>query len=143
VCSAGLGEEIDGEYIRGFVESQGRRELKPVVEKLFADPALVTRQLVDDLLKYKRLDGVGDVLSQLAAGLFAQGRQAQLPARTIDTKVTPTLVIWGEGDRIIPAAHAKHAPAGASVHVLPGAGHMVMMEKAGEVNALLVRHLGG
>jgi pyruvate dehydrogenase E2 component (dihydrolipoamide acetyltransferase) len=142
VCSAGLGDEIDGDYIRGFVDAPGRRELKPVVEKLFADPSLVTRQLLDDLLKYKRLDGVGELLEQLAAGLFAQGRQVRLPARAIDTKAVPTLVIWGEGDRIIPAAHAKHAPAGASVHVLPGAGHMVMMEKAGEVNALLLAHLG-
>ena len=34
------------------------------------------------------------------------------------------------------------APKGADVHVLPGAGHMAMMEKAGEVNTLLKRHLG-
>jgi pyruvate dehydrogenase E2 component (dihydrolipoamide acetyltransferase) len=51
-------------------------------------------------------------------------------------------VVWGEADRIVPAAHAKHAPPGASVHVLGGAGHMVMMEKAGEVNALLLAHVG-
>ena len=57
-------------------------------------------------------------------------------------KAPRTLVIWGEHDRIIPAAHAKHAPAGAAVHVLPGAGHMVMMEKAGEVNALVLAHVG-
>ena len=142
VCSAGLGEEIDGDYIRGFVDAAGRRELKPVVEKLFADPALVTRQLLDDLLKFKRLDGVGDVLSTLAAGLFADGRQAQLPVRALGVKAPRTLVIWGEHDRIIPAAHAKHAPAGTAVHVMQGAGHMVMMEKAGEVNTLLVAHVG-
>ncbi len=141
VCSAGLGDEIDGDYIRGFVDADGRRALKPVVEKLFADPALVTRQLLDDLLKYKRLDGVTALLGQLADGLFPGGRQAEQPGRALGAKAPPMLVVWGEQDRIVPAAHAKAAPAGAKVHVLPGAGHMVMMEKAGEFNALLAAHV--
>ena len=50
-------------------------------------------------------------------------------------------MVWGADDRVIPAAHAQAAPAGATVAVLPGAGHMVMMEKAGEFNALLRKHL--
>ena len=32
---------------------------------LFADPTLVSRQLLDDLLKYKRLDGVTELLGAL------------------------------------------------------------------------------
>ncbi|MCB1946834.1 MAG: acetoin dehydrogenase dihydrolipoyllysine-residue acetyltransferase subunit, partial [Thauera sp.] len=63
---AGLGEAIDAGYIEGFVAAASRRELKPVVERLFADPSLVGRQLLDDLLKYKRLDGVGELLARLA-----------------------------------------------------------------------------
>ena len=54
----------------------------------------------------------------------------------------PLLVLWGREDRIIPAAHAANAPPGATVRVLEGAGHMVMMEKASEVNALLKAHIG-
>lgn len=142
VNSAGLGEEINGAYIEGFVGAASRRELKPVVELLFADPSLVTRQLLDDLLKYKRLDGVPELLQALAGTLFPGGRQAEQPARALDGKAPPLLVVWGEADQVIPAAHAQHAPAGASTHVLPGAGHMTMMEKASEFNALLRRHLG-
>ena len=47
----------------------------------------------------------------------------------------PIRVIWGEKDRIIPASHA--ALAGADVHILPNAGHIVQMEAANEVNKLL------
>jgi pyruvate dehydrogenase E2 component (dihydrolipoamide acetyltransferase) len=139
VNSAGLGDEINGGYTSGFVSAASRRELKPVVEQLFADPSLVSRQLLDDLLKYKRLDGVSDVLSSLSGSLFAGGRQADTPARRLSG--LPLLVVWGAEDRIIPAAHATNAPAGARVEVLPGAGHMVMMEKANEFNTLLKRHL--
>jgi pyruvate dehydrogenase E2 component (dihydrolipoamide acetyltransferase) len=144
VCSAGLGDEINSGYTSGFVSAASRRELKPVVEQLFADPSLVSRQLLDDLLKYKRLDGVSELLGGLGGALFANGRQAETPGRRLAG--IPLLVVWGAEDRIIPATHAANAPAGApagaQVEVLSGAGHMVMMEKAGEFNALVKRFVG-
>lgn len=141
VNSAGLGAEINAGYIDGFVAAASRRDMKPVVEQLFADPSLVTRQLVDELLKYKRLDGVPELLAALAGSLFAGGRQAEQPALSLEGSGIPVAVVWGEADRIIPAAHAAHAPPGAKVAVLPGAGHMAMMEKASDFNALLRGHL--
>ncbi|WP_043697865.1 acetoin dehydrogenase dihydrolipoyllysine-residue acetyltransferase subunit [Tepidimonas taiwanensis] len=141
VNSAGLGGEINTDYIEGFVTAASRRELKPVIEHLFADPSLVTRQLLDDLLKYKRLDGVTELLRALSASLFAGGRQAEQPALELEGSGVPVAVVWGEADRVIPASHAHHAPPGAKVTVLPGAGHMTMMEKASDFNALLRGHL--
>jgi len=141
VNSAGLGDEINADYINGFVRSASRRDLKPAVELLFADPSLVSRALLDDLLKYKRLDGVTELLEALSASLFAGGRQAQSPGRGLEGKDVPVLVVWGAEDRVIPAAHAKNAPAGATVEVLGGAGHMSMMERANEFNSLLRRHV--
>ena len=51
-------------------------------------------------------------------------------------------MIWGKEDQIIPAAHAGNLP-GAKVHVLEGAGHMVFMEKASDVNSLIKAHIAG
>ena len=48
----------------------------------------------------------------------------------------PALVIWGRGDRIIPFSHAA-AATGAKAEIIDGAGHMVQMEQAGKVNALI------
>jgi pyruvate dehydrogenase E2 component (dihydrolipoamide acetyltransferase) len=141
VNTAGLGDEISAGYTQGFVQAQSRRELKPVLEQLFADPALVSRQLVDDVLKYKRLDGVEALLAELCEALFAGGRQAEQPARDLDTSRHKVLVVTGAEDRVIPPEHAKAAPAGAKVEVMPGAGHMAMMEKASDFNALLKGHL--
>jgi pyruvate dehydrogenase E2 component (dihydrolipoamide acetyltransferase) len=142
VCSAGLGDEIASAYIDGFVAAASRRELKPVLEMLFADASLVSRQMVDDVLKYKRLDGVDDLLRRLGGELFGGGRQAAQPARELASVGKPVLVLWGKDDRVIPAAHAANAPRGAVVKVLDGAGHMLMMEKANEVNAALKQHIG-
>jgi len=42
----------------------------------------------------------------------------------------------------VPAAHAAHAPKGATVELLDGAGHMAQMERAGDVNRLILRCIG-
>jgi pyruvate dehydrogenase E2 component (dihydrolipoamide acetyltransferase) len=137
VDSAGLGEEVDADYVEGFVSAAGRRELKPVLQRLFADPDLVTRQMVDDVLKYKRLDGVQDALRGLAGELFPDGRQRHVLAGGLAGYAGPVLVVWGEADRVIPAEQARAAPDGAEVHVLAGAGHSPHMEAAGDFNRLV------
>lgn len=142
IASAGLGREINDAYIQGFVAAKGRRDLKPVLEPLFADPGLVSRQLVEDLLKYKRLDGVDAALRALSAAFVANGEQAGVLAAAVAATGKPTLVLWGKEDRIIPAAHATVLGSAARAEVIPNAGHMVQMEAAGTVNALLKEHIG-
>ena len=137
VAPAGFGEEIDGEYIEGFVAAESRRELKPLLERLFADPELVTRRLVDDVLKMKRLDGVTEALGTIGAAVFPGGRQARVLAAELGAAGVPLLIVWGSDDQIVPAAHAGNAPAGARGELLEGAGHSPHMERAGEVNRLL------
>jgi pyruvate dehydrogenase E2 component (dihydrolipoamide acetyltransferase) len=141
VSPAGLGEAINTGYTDGFVQAQSRRELKPVLEQLFADPALVSRQMVDDMLKYKRLDGIEPLLAELGAALFADGRQSTVLAERLQALDKPLLVFWGEDDQVIPAAQAANAGPRAVVIRFAATGHMAMLEKAGEVNAALLKHL--
>ncbi len=142
VAPAGFGPEIKMDYIDGFVRAAGKKDLKAVLGQLFADESLVSRPLVDGVLRYKRLDGVGELLETLAAGLFPAGRQAAQPGRRLDPRSVPVTVVWGSDDRVIPVAHADAVPGGATVVVLEKAGHMVQMERAGEVNELLLAQLG-
>jgi pyruvate dehydrogenase E2 component (dihydrolipoamide acetyltransferase) len=136
VSSAGLGPDINMEYIEGFIRSDRRKDMKATVETLFADPAFVSRDMVDDLLKYKRIDGVLPALQTIAGAVFAGGRQAAVLADRLSTLRTPVQAIWGEGDRIIPVAHAAALPE-ARRHVLSGAGHMVHIEQPAEVSRLI------
>ena len=140
VCPAGLGPDINREYIDGFVSSTSRRQLKPVLEHLFADPGLVNRSLVDGVLRYKRLDGVTGSLSALADGVFPGGAQSWVKPGIIAELAVPVLVVWGAKDRIVPPAHAE-AAVGATVEIVPDAGHMVQMEAAPRVNSLIAAHI--
>jgi pyruvate dehydrogenase E2 component (dihydrolipoamide acetyltransferase) len=136
ISSLGLGEKINTGYIDGFVTAESRRELKPVLKELFADENLVSRQMIDDLLKFKRLDGVREALRGLAGAMFKDGRQTRALARDLQAATIPIQVVWGAEDAIIPAAHAKAMPR-AKVEIIEGSGHMVMMEAAGRVNQVI------
>ncbi len=111
IGSAGLGEEINGDYLRGFVEAANRNALKPQLVQLFSDPALVTRQMLEDMLRYKRLEGVDAALRQLLDNLFADGRQRNDLRAVANEGRQPVLAIWGSDDAIIPARHAEGLPA--------------------------------
>ncbi len=138
IAPAGFGSAINAGYLRGFADAQTRRELKPVVGQLFADESLVTRQLVDDLLAYKRLDGVDTALHALLETLLdgdaQRGDSAALLAAV--GGAVPVTVVWGRADRIIPAAQAESVP-GAVRHLIEGAGHMPHMERPAEVQAVI------
>ena len=144
ICSAGLGPDINSDYLRGFVEAQSQQELKLVLQQLFVDESLVNLQLVNDLLNYKRMDGVEATLKALSETLISAGEQTFLTDNIVASGI-PVLVIWGKQDRIIPVSHAQnYSVAGGScveVEIFDSAGHMVQMEKAYDVNRSLLNFL--
>ena len=140
LCSAGLGDDINVDYINGFIEGKRQRQLTQTLGALFADKSLVSKDMVDDIIKFKRLDGVDAALRTIASANFADGRQATSMQDQVQTLGSKLLVIWGEQDEVISSAHAQNAGS-AKVEVLPDAGHMAHMEKSAEVNDLISAHV--
>jgi pyruvate dehydrogenase E2 component (dihydrolipoamide acetyltransferase) len=93
--------------------------------------------MLDDIISYKRLDGALEALNTIAGTVFKDGRQAVNLVPRVAGLAIPLQIIWGEGDRIIPSAHLNGLPASVRAHLVPGAGHMVHMEKADQVNNLI------
>ena len=114
--------------------------MKPALTQLFADPKMVNRNLIDEVLKYKRIDGVQVVLAQLAQQLFADGVQSHVLIDDIAALAKETLIIWGSEDKVIPATHADNIDTVPAI-LIGDAGHMVQMEKAKEVNELILKHV--
>jgi pyruvate dehydrogenase E2 component (dihydrolipoamide acetyltransferase) len=137
LAPAGYPGEPNEAYLRGFATASSRRELKPLVGDLFADPGQVTRQLVDDLLRYKRLDGVPEALNAVLGTLLTEsgGQRIDTPALLEGVDV-PVTVVWGRADRILPA------PEGADAVTLVDGGHMLHMEAANEVTRLIEAGVG-
>jgi pyruvate dehydrogenase E2 component (dihydrolipoamide acetyltransferase) len=137
IAPGGLGPEIAQNFIDGFIAETRARKLKPVLEMLTANPALVTADMVEDVLKFKRLDGAVDALKKIAAANFVGGEQrGSLRNRLADLKM-PVQVIWGDADQVLPAKHAEGLPPNVKVTRIAGAGHIPHLEKAAEVNAAI------
>jgi pyruvate dehydrogenase E2 component (dihydrolipoamide acetyltransferase) len=139
IASASLGPEINATFIDGFVRAARRREAVEVLNLLVHDPALVSRTMVEDVLRYKRLDGVPEALAAFAEEWFPGGRQIVGLGDGVAVLKLPVQIIWGREDRIIPAAHAEALASRLPVHILEQTGHLPHMEKAGEVNRLIKR----
>jgi pyruvate dehydrogenase E2 component (dihydrolipoamide acetyltransferase) len=139
ISSASLGPEINAAFIDGFVRAARRREAIEALNLLVHDPALVSRTMIEDVLRYKRLDGVPEALAAFAEEWFPGGRQRVALSDALATLKLPVQIIWGREDRIIPAAHAEVLAPRLPVHILEQTGHLPHMEKSAEVNRLIKR----
>jgi len=142
IAPAGYGPDLNAGYIRGFAEAETRRELKPHLQQLFADQSLVNRQLIDDLLKYKRLDGVDAALALIVAALLDGERSAVDVTSEQASFAGKTVAVWGAQDKIVPASNAGSLQGKATVHTVDGAGHMAHMEKPKAVIAAIKEAIG-
>jgi pyruvate dehydrogenase E2 component (dihydrolipoamide acetyltransferase) len=137
ICPASLGPDISMEYINGFIEISRAKKLEPILQMLVANPQLVSRDMIEDVLKYKRIDGVDAALKKMRDVLAPGGKQALILRDQVGKVKAPLQVIVGAQDRILPAAHAQGLPASVKVHVFDNAGHMPHMEAAADVNKLI------
>jgi pyruvate dehydrogenase E2 component (dihydrolipoamide acetyltransferase) len=137
VSPIGLGSDINIGYIEGFIEAGKRKEMKPVLQQLFADPELVSRDMVMDVLKAKRIDGAIASLKTIAEAAFAGGSQTLQLGGRLSELASPAQVIWGADDQIVAVGQADTVPEGIAVHRIEGAGHMAHMERAAQVNKLI------
>jgi len=137
VAPAGLGDEIAETFIAGFLTETRSRKLRPVLEMLVANPGLISADMVEDVLKFKRLDGAPAALGAIAAANFSGGQQKVSLRDRLATISVPVHVVWGESDQILPAAHSEGLPPSVSVTRLPGVGHIAHMEKSSEINSVI------
>lgn len=93
----------------------------------------------------------GRAQSFLSVARFLGGWRGVHPAwrdtltRQLAGQRTPTLVVWGEQDRVLPAHHlraARRLYPHARTHLFPHTGHLPQIERAGEFNTLVLDFLG-
>ncbi|RKN21327.1 alpha/beta fold hydrolase [Micromonospora musae] len=156
VGSAGFGREVSLALRLLTLRPLGRAMLVPsraaarrTELALFHDPAFATAERITYALEAARLPYTARVLLATARslgqyqGVRQQWRQ-DLLARMAELDV-PTLVVWGERDRVLPAAHIEAARAAlpkARTHLFPDCGHLPQIERAEEFHRLLLDFWG-
>jgi pyruvate dehydrogenase E2 component (dihydrolipoyllysine-residue acetyltransferase) len=142
IASAGLGPEINATFIDGFVRATRRKEAEAVLRLLVRDPSLVSRTMIEDVLRNKRIDGATAALETIAKAWLPGGRQTADVVTAVAGLPAPVQLIWGRDDRVVPMTHATPQASRLPVHILEQTGHLPHMEKAGAVNELIRRFIG-
>jgi pimeloyl-ACP methyl ester carboxylesterase len=110
----GLNRLMESVLPRSMIESSLRN--------VYGDPSRVTPALVDRYYELTLREGNRAALARR----FAAGRHAADTSRVAQLHV-PTLILWGELDRLIPPAHAAHFERdipGSRRVMFPGLGHV-------------------
>lgn len=139
IAPIGLGEEINSQFISGMLTAERRNEMKTVLESLFSDPELVSRDMVKNALQSKRIDGAVDSLRQIAERCSGIDRQIVSIRDELSSSSIPVQLIWGSHDQIIPFEHSANLPVQIKVHHFADVGHMPQMERPNEVNRLIAQ----
>ncbi len=144
VNSAGFGREVTIALRLLAIRPVGRFLLRPsresahrVEHSLFHDPAFATEARVAHTFALAQRPHAARVLLETVRslgtfrGVRPQWRQTLL--RAVASLDIPTLVVWGDRDLILPAAHLDAARTGlphARTYLFPDTGHMPQIERA-------------
>jgi pyruvate dehydrogenase E2 component (dihydrolipoamide acetyltransferase) len=140
LAPAGLDDRIRPDYVDGLVAAEKRKDVKAALQLLFADPGLVSAQMVEGIQRFKRLEGAASALRAIGERNLPSGRQVANFRDLVGEERVATLIIWGDRDAILDPAAATGLPSSVEVIRIQDIGHMPHMEAARTVNRHLTRH---
>ena len=137
ICPVGLpGSSLSETFLTGVIEAERPRDLRPVLEELMADGSRVTREMVEAVVKAKRVDGAEEALTVLRDRMV-EGSDFEALRNEL-SQIAQAHVISTRADRIAGVPDGAALPPGWRVTFVEDAGHMPHVEQSAKVNALLV-----
>ena len=118
-----------------FAQGRVAEVIEPNVHFAFHPQQATDKSLVDAYLQFVLRAGAQQLIRQNRAVIVRPDARAHLSAVRC-----PALVMCGEADQLTPPECAREIAAlipGAELVMVPSCGHMLTMEKPGEVNATL------
>ena len=134
ISPIGLGKEIDSVYLENFIKAESRRDLKKEIEKLYFNSDIITRDMLNEVLKFLRIDNVQTTLSKIQNEIIINGEQKNNLIDEINSIKVPVCVVWGKEDQIIPSNHHQVLNDKIKIIIEKNCGHMAHIEKPSVVN---------
>jgi pimeloyl-ACP methyl ester carboxylesterase len=155
--SAGFGPEVHlilrivaTPVIGDLVTRSTTRASARILERiLYVDRSFATNERIDHALEIAKQPGTGAVLYETSRslgtlrGVRSSWRNELMSA--VSEHPRPTLIVWGDRDRILPVKQMKTAQRllpHARVHLFKDAGHMPQLERAAQFGELTLDFLG-
>ncbi|MEU6201124.1 alpha/beta fold hydrolase [Streptomyces sp. NPDC047061] len=147
--SVGLfGAEPSEGFVRlfEFLDDPTRERMTAWVRTMVSDPRLITDELIDERMHNALQEGVIDRTRAIIGSMFNPGlRQKYTPLWTkAATFTTPTLLLWGRDDRMLPydqAHFANRTLPDVELHTFARCGHWAQVERKTEFERVVLEFL--
>lgn len=138
IAPAGLGPEINGDFLQGFLRASHEGSLTPWLRKLTADTRIQWQEYASAVLRQRAANPqLRESQEAIASTLFPDGTQAFDQRAALERVSKPMKIIWGLEDEIIPCSHAKMVPGTVALHRFRNVGHMPQLEAPDAVSWLV------
>lgn len=144
VDSAGLGPDVSGELLDRVEAEPSREEAKKLLDLFFADKRYVLERGIDDMYASRTAPGADAAVKAAAGAAFNRDGQSIRYDERLSELTQPILIIWGEQDAVLPAAHgvaAAIAVPRAWFELLDGVGHVPQIEASEAFTDIVQRWL--
>lgn len=111
---------------------------------LFAHPERVPPDRAEEQYRLAQLSGLSEAVVAALRAQIDTGGQREVLLDQLPRLEIPTLVVWGESDRIFPISQAQDAVARlreGSLEIIPDCGHLPHIEQPDRFVAALGRFL--
>lgn len=137
IAPAGLGPEINGAFLSGFVRARSEPSLLAWMKQLVEDESLLTKPFVAATLQQSQNNALREAQRLISDRFFADGTQVFSIRQTLNRLSIPVRVIFGAADHVIPASHASGLPGEIALHLFAQTGHMPQLERREAVMRIL------
>lgn len=136
LAPAGLGPEIDGDFVRGMAQATVAAEVSHLLRRLSVNPV----QLSDGALTALAADLAKGRLAALASAIAGPSGQKVDSLSKLEKLAASvgTRVIFGLEDRIIPWRHVTSVSPRVAIHLLSRSGHMPQWDQPKDVLDILL-----
>jgi len=129
-----------------FLEDPTRARMIAWIRTMVHDPGRITDELVDERMRNATAEGVLDRTRAIFGSMFDPSRRdAHTPLWTrASTITTPTLLLWGRDDRMLPydqAHFVNRALPDVELHTFSHCGHWVQVERKSEFERIATEFL--
>lgn len=144
IDSAGLGAEVSGDLLDRIEAEPTRDEARKLLDLFFADKRFVLDRGVDEMYASRTAPGADAAVKAAATAAFNREGQIVRYDERLGELTQPILIVWGEQDAVLPAAHgvaaAKAVPR-AWFELLDGVGHVPQIEASQALADIVQRWL--
>lgn len=122
------GAAVSDTYINGFINAKRQRDFKPIVSMLFDNPDMVTRDMLEGLIRFKRLDGANNAMELIGQGLLGGDPAYGKVGGMIENYDGGILMLASNTDQVVGVADETQLPGHVNYVWIDNAGHMPHVE---------------